>query len=92
MREEELEARWNELVSRLMAERVLRSEAVIRAMRKVPRYRFVPERLRRYAHVDTPLPIGHGQTVSAPHGSASPAGRARHGGHNERGPRPPGWP
>ena len=70
MEEEELEKMWEELISRLMAEGVLRSEAVIRAMKKVPRYRFVPERLKRYAHVDTPLPIGHGQTVSAPHGEA----------------------
>ena len=70
MEEEELEEKWNELISRLVAEGVLRSEAIIRAMKKVPRYRFVPERLKRYAHVDTPLPIGHGQTVSAPHGQA----------------------
>jgi len=69
--EEELRARWDELVSKLMAEGILRSPAIIDAMRKVPRYRFVPERLKPYAHVDTPLPIGYGQTVSAPHGQAS---------------------
>ena len=71
MGEEELRARWDELVSRLMAEGILRSPPIIDAMRKVPRYRFVPERLKPYAHVDTPLPIGYGQTVSAPHGQAS---------------------
>ncbi len=74
MREDELRARWEDLVSRLVAEGILRSEPVIRAMRRVPRYRFVPDRLKPHAHVDTPLPIGYGQTVSAPHGWARPRG------------------
>ena len=68
MGQEELERKWEELISRLRAEGILRSEKVIRAMRKVPRYKFLPDRLKPYAHVDTPLPIGFGQTVSAPHG------------------------
>ncbi len=87
MGQRELEARWEELIERLRAEGILRSDKVIRAMRKVPRYKFLPERLKPYAHVDTPLPIGYGQTVSAPHGlRAEGPGRVRHGGHNERGP------
>ena len=65
---DELDRRWRELISRLRAEGVLRSEKVIKAMEKVPRHKFVPDRLKPYAHVDTPLPIGFGQTVSAPHG------------------------
>ena len=40
---------------------------VLRAMRTVPRERFVPERLSRNAHDDGPLPIGHGQTISQPY-------------------------
>jgi protein-L-isoaspartate(D-aspartate) O-methyltransferase len=36
-------------------------------MDTVPRERFVPEECRGSAYVDTPLPIGEGQTVSAPH-------------------------
>lgn len=40
---------------------------MIRAMETVPRERFVPEGYRGSAYVDTPLPIGEGQTVSAPH-------------------------
>ena len=36
-------------------------------METVPRERFVPEEYRESAYVDTPLPIGEGQTVSAPH-------------------------
>jgi protein-L-isoaspartate(D-aspartate) O-methyltransferase len=37
------------------------------AMRAVPRHEFVPEGRRRRAYRDTPLPIGEGQTISAPH-------------------------
>ena len=36
------------------------------AMRKVPRHRFVPDALARSAYNDSPLPIGHGQTISQP--------------------------
>jgi protein-L-isoaspartate(D-aspartate) O-methyltransferase len=41
--------------------------AVIRAMRTVPRERFVPPRLRDLAYGDHPLPIGRGQTISQPY-------------------------
>jgi len=40
---------------------------VERAFMKVPREEFVPPELRKRAYLDTPLPIGHGQTISAPH-------------------------
>ena len=40
---------------------------VLRVMRQVPRHLFVPEDVRRYAYADTPLPIGHGQTISQPY-------------------------
>ena len=89
MRQDELEKKWQDLISRLVAEGVLRSEAVIKAMRKVPRYKFVPDRLKPYAHVDTPLPIGFGQTVSAPHG---PAGRPNGGVLAPAGPGDTWWP
>lgn len=41
--------------------------AVVRAMRTVPRHRFVPEALARRAYDDTALPIGYGQTISQPY-------------------------
>lgn len=41
--------------------------AVLEAMRRVPRHRFVPEHLLSEAYADYPLPIGHGQTVSQPY-------------------------
>lgn len=59
---------WEKLVEGLIREGILRSPRVIRALRQVPRTRFVPERAQSYANVDTPLPIGFGQTVSAPLG------------------------
>jgi protein-L-isoaspartate(D-aspartate) O-methyltransferase len=42
------------------------SAAVLDVMRKMPRHRFVPERLIPQAYRDGPLPIGHGQTISQP--------------------------
>ena len=40
---------------------------VISAMSHVPREMFLPELLQSRAYDDTPLPIGRGQTISAPH-------------------------
>jgi protein-L-isoaspartate(D-aspartate) O-methyltransferase len=40
---------------------------VLRAMRTVPRHKFVPEHLTDMAYCDTPLPIGMGQTISQPY-------------------------
>lgn len=55
------------LVESLVEEGVIRSKIVKEAMLKVPREEFVPIHLRHYAYEDTPLPIGYGQTISAPH-------------------------
>ena len=58
---------WDRLIQVLIREGILRSQSVIKAMRKVRREKFLPNHLKDYAAVDTPLPIGFGQTVSAPH-------------------------
>lgn len=42
------------------------SQAVIAAMEKVERHRFVPDALAAFAYFNRPLPIGHGQTISQP--------------------------
>lgn len=47
--------------------RGITNEAVLRAMRDVPRHEFVPEQLRDWAYRDGPLPIGEGQTISQPY-------------------------
>ncbi|WP_159898835.1 protein-L-isoaspartate(D-aspartate) O-methyltransferase [Salinirussus salinus] len=54
------------LVDRLTDRRDL-SAATERAMRAVPRHAFVPADRQAGAYDDTPLPIGEGQTISAPH-------------------------
>lgn len=43
------------------------TRSVESAMRSVPREQFLPEGIRQDAYVDSPLPIGEGQTISAPH-------------------------
>ena len=58
---------WEKLIHSLIKEGVLHSPRVIETMRKVPRGKFLPENMRSYSAVDTPLPIGFGQTASAPH-------------------------
>jgi protein-L-isoaspartate(D-aspartate) O-methyltransferase len=40
---------------------------VLAAMRDVPRHEFVPPAVAREAYIDSPLPIGHGQTISQPY-------------------------
>ncbi len=42
-------------------------DRVVEAMGRVPRELFVPESIRHMAYEDHPLPIGEGQTISAPH-------------------------
>lgn len=59
---------WDELIDGHVRSGILKTPGVIRAMRKVPRRLFLPESSRDYAAIDTPLPIGKGQTVSAPLG------------------------
>ena len=55
------------MVSGQIESRGIKDERVLEALRKVPRHRFVPEELRGQAYRDTPLPIGHQQTISQPY-------------------------
>jgi protein-L-isoaspartate(D-aspartate) O-methyltransferase len=61
------EERRERMVQRLVNEGIIRSPRVIEAMRRVPRHVFVPRGYRDSAYYDTPLGIGSGQTISAPH-------------------------
>jgi len=45
----------------------LEDRAVLDAMLAVPRHEFVPPSSGSAAYADTPLPIGHGQTISQPY-------------------------
>lgn len=42
-------------------------DAVLEAMRTVPRHRFVPEDQQSHAYENRPLPIGFGQSISQPY-------------------------
>lgn len=51
----------------LFGRTAVRDAAVLDAMRRVPRHRFVSERQAAAAYDDRPLPIGYGQTISQPY-------------------------
>ncbi|AGB36073.1 protein-L-isoaspartate(D-aspartate) O-methyltransferase [Natronococcus occultus] len=55
-----------ERMVRTVADRVA-DDRVLEALRAVPRHAFVPPDRRGDAYQDRPLPIGDGQTISAPH-------------------------
>jgi protein-L-isoaspartate(D-aspartate) O-methyltransferase len=61
---------WEKLIASLVKQDILTSPKVIKAMSAVPRSKFLPSEMQSYAAVDTPLPIGFGQTISAPHSSS----------------------
>ena len=55
------------MAQRLLKEGYLQSGRVTVAMRAVPRHLFLPRNQERLAYLDSPQPIGEGQTISAPH-------------------------
>jgi protein-L-isoaspartate(D-aspartate) O-methyltransferase len=57
-------------VERLRDEGLVKGQDIARAMEKVPREEFLPQEARSYAYIDSPIPIGYGQTTSALHMTA----------------------
>ncbi|OGD46166.1 protein-L-isoaspartate O-methyltransferase [Candidatus Bathyarchaeota archaeon RBG_16_48_13] len=55
------------VIDNLVSSGYLKDQKVIKAMLKVPREEFLPANLKDSAYIDTPLYIGHGQTISAIH-------------------------
>lgn len=55
------------MVREQIEQRGIHDPRLLEAMRKVPRHRFVPERLQEHAYQDGPLPIGLAQTISQPY-------------------------
>ena len=55
-----------ERLVRRLSKRGLRDERVLKAIFETARHRFLPEALWGQAYKDTPVPIGEGQTISAP--------------------------
>jgi protein-L-isoaspartate(D-aspartate) O-methyltransferase len=58
---------WQKLIDNLQKQKVLRTPKVIAAMRNVPRTKFLPAEKQEYTSADSPVQIGFGRTVSAPH-------------------------
>jgi protein-L-isoaspartate(D-aspartate) O-methyltransferase len=58
---------WEKLIDNLIKQGILHTPNVVKAMQTVPRTKFLPADSQAYSTTDTPLPIGYGQTISAPH-------------------------
>jgi len=61
------EDRRVQLVEQLKIEGRINTKEVEIAFLEIPRENFIPESIKRCAYLDTPLEIGNGQTISAPH-------------------------
>ena len=59
------------MVDEQIVRRGVHDAAVLKAMRKVPRHLFIPEKYRTAAYSDGPQPIGNSQTISQPYIVAS---------------------
>jgi protein-L-isoaspartate(D-aspartate) O-methyltransferase len=55
------------MVSDQIAARGVKDPAVLAALRRIERHRFVPQQYIEAAYEDHPLPIGYGQTISQPY-------------------------
>jgi len=55
------------MVEQQLIPRGITDHRLLEAMRAVPRHRFMPEQVQRYAYEDGPIPIGSGQTISQPY-------------------------
>jgi len=63
----DFESKRKDLINRLKYEGRIKSQDVENAFLDVPREIFVTENMKKYAYLDSPLEIGNGQTISAPH-------------------------
>jgi protein-L-isoaspartate(D-aspartate) O-methyltransferase len=65
--DEIMQKRLERMVETQIENRSITDPAVLAAMRKTPRWKFVPEDLKYRVFEDNPLPIGYGQTISQPY-------------------------
>lgn len=61
------QAERQRMVAEQMTARGISDPFTLKALAEVPRHLFVDEGRRSAAYLDTPLPIGHGQTISQPY-------------------------
>ena len=55
------------MVDEQLVPRGITDERVLEAMRTVRRHEFMPEEVRDLAYIDSPVRIGHEQTISQPY-------------------------
>ena len=58
---------YRQQLAEVLERKGIRSPAIIKAIRQVPRHLFVPGSVRHRAYDDAALPIGNGQTISQPY-------------------------
>ncbi|MBT8258027.1 MAG: protein-L-isoaspartate(D-aspartate) O-methyltransferase [Bacteroidia bacterium] len=61
------ELKRHQMVQEQVKNRGINHGPTLKAMKSVPRHEFVLQGLRPSAYLDTPLPIGHKQTISQPY-------------------------
>lgn len=65
--EEYFENQRKNMVNSMMNKGILKNDRLIQALLKVPREKFIPAAIKRYAYADTRLPVfGLGQAISSP--------------------------
>ncbi len=67
MSESDFTAQRARMVKEQLIERGIENRAILARMGTVPRHKYVPEHLRRFAYEDEPLPLGPEQTISQPY-------------------------
>jgi len=63
----DFQALRHKMVEEQLKARGIGDAAVLGAMERVPRHKFIPDTLKSMAYDDCPVPIGEGQTVSQPY-------------------------
>ena len=67
IQQEEWEEKARAMVRSQIKARGITDQRVLNVMEKTPRHLFVPANIARYAYSDSPLLIGHSQTISQPY-------------------------
>jgi protein-L-isoaspartate(D-aspartate) O-methyltransferase len=62
-----LEENRKKLVESLKKQGIIKSKEIQNAFLEIPREKFISSIFEKHAYLDTPLEIGQGQTISAPH-------------------------
>jgi protein-L-isoaspartate(D-aspartate) O-methyltransferase len=55
------------MVEHQLKGRGIRNKKVLKAMMKIPRQEFVPEKYKHFSYSDSPVPIDYNQTISQPY-------------------------